>query len=434
MKFRPEGRSANKDTPMPVDEKRSDEDTRDDNTRADDRAEAELISDALAVPASGAAPPPPPRRRVGGSAFPGMVLGGILAAAAGFGLARVVPGGWPLQDNSALEAQIKAQADTLAAMTAQLEAQIKAQADALAALNAQLADLAARPVGTAPDDIAALKADLEKRLADVPAVTDPAPLIARATEGIEALIAALDSRLTQIELRPAGAGGAASASALAAYDRQLQDLRAQIAAQSAQKSDAAARIEAVAAETKAQLAAAAQEAERLKAEAEATARAATIAAALGRIRAALEAGGPYSGAVDDLTAAGVQVPADISGFAGSGVPTLTDLQRSFPAVARDALTAALRAQTATGWGDRIAAFLRTQTGARSLSPREGNDPDAILSRAEGQLANGDIPAALAELGTLPGPAKDILAPWVADAEARQRAIAALSLLSAAAAE
>jgi hypothetical protein len=248
------------------------------------------------------------------------------------------------------------------------------------------------------------------------------------------LIAALDSRLTQIELRPAGPGGAASTSALAAYDRQLQDLRAQIAAQSAQKSDAAARIEAAAAEAEAQVAAAAQEAERLKAEAEATARAATIAAALGRIRAALEAGGPYSGAIDDLTAAAVQVPADVAGFAVSGVPTLTDLQRSFPAVARDALTAALRAQTDTGWGDRIAAFLRTQTGARSLSPREGTDPDAILSRAEGQLANGDIPATLAELGTLPGPAKDILAPWVADAEARQKAIAALTLLSAAAAE
>ena len=418
---------------MPADEKRSDDDTRDETTRADDRAEADLISDALAEPASGAAPPPP-RRRVGGSAFPGMVLGGILAAAAGFGLARVVPGGWPLQDNSALEAQIKAQADALAALNAQLEAQIATQADALEAMNAQLADLAARPAGTDFDEIAALKADLEKRLSDLPAVTDPAPLIARETERIEALIAALDSRLTQIELRPAGAGGAAPASALAAYERQLQDLRAQIAAQNTQKSDAAARIEAIAAETKAQLAAATQEAERLKAGAQATARAATIAAALGRIRAALEAGGPYSGAVDDLTAAGVQVPADISGFAGSGVPTLTDLQRSFPAVARDALTAALRAQTATGWGDRIAAFLRTQTGARSLSPREGNDPDAILSRAEGQLAKGDIAASLAELGTLPAPAKDILAPWVADAEARQRAIAALSLLSAAAAE
>ncbi|MFN7598618.1 MAG: hypothetical protein ACK5PT_18185, partial [Cereibacter sp.] len=60
---------------MPADEKRSDDDTRDEMTRADDRAEADLISDALAEPASGAAPAPPPRRRAGGGAFTGMVLG-----------------------------------------------------------------------------------------------------------------------------------------------------------------------------------------------------------------------------------------------------------------------------------------------------------------------------------------------------------------------
>jgi hypothetical protein len=229
MKFRPEGRSANKDTPMPVDEKRSDDDTRAGSTRADDIAEAELITDALAEPLPGVSPPPPPARR-GGGAFLGTVLGGILAAAAGFGLARVVPGGWPLQDSSALEAQIKAQADTLAALTA------------------QLADLSARPVGTVSDDLAALKADLEQRLADAPAAIDPAPLIAGATQKIEATIAALDTRLTEIELRPVGTGGAASSAALAAYDRQLQELRAQIAAQSGQGSDVAAQIEAVAAE------------------------------------------------------------------------------------------------------------------------------------------------------------------------------------------
>jgi hypothetical protein len=416
MKFRPEGRSANKDIPMPVDEKRSDDDTRVESTRADDIAEAELISDALAEPAPGVSALPPPPARRGGGAFLATVLGGVLAAAAGFGLARAIPGGWPLQDSSALEAQIKAQADTVAALTA------------------QLADLAARPVETASDDIAALKADVEKRLAEAPAVIDPAPLIAKATKDIQTTIAALDTRLTEIELRPVGTGGAASSAALAAYDRQLQDLRAQIAAHSGQGSDVAAQIEAVAAEAKAQLAAAAQDAERLKAEAEAAARAATEGAALGRIRAALEAGGPYAGAVADLTALGAEIPADIAGLAETGVPTLTDLQRSFPAVARDALAAALRAQTPTGWGDRITAFLRTQTGARSLSPREGTDPDAILSRAEGLLADGDISATLAELGTLPDPAKEVLAPWVAEAEARQKAIAALSSLSAAAAE
>jgi hypothetical protein len=419
MKFRPEGRSAKKETAMPADDKRSKDDTLAESARAEDIADAELVSDALADRPTETAPPPPVRRQ-GGGAFLGTVLGGILAAGAGFGLARMVPGGWPVQDNSALEAQIKAQEDSLAG------------------LKAQLSDLAARPVQDSTEEIAALKSELQKMIADSAdsaAVVDPAPMIAEATGDIQASIAALDGRLTEIEKRPVGfAGAGVSSAAIAAYDRQLQDLRAQIAAQNGQGSDIAAQIEAVAADAKAQLATAAQDAERLKAEAEAAVQTATTGAAMGRIRAAIEAGGPYAGAVADLTALGMQIPPDIAGLAETGVPTLTELQRSFPAVARDALSAALRAQTATGWGDRLTAFLRTQTGARSLSPRDGTDPDAVLSRAEGLLADGDIAATLAELGTLPAAAKDVLAPWVTEAESRQKAIAALSALSAAAAE
>ena len=404
---------------MPADDKRSKDDTLAESARAEDIADAELVLDALADRPTETAPPPPVRRR-GGGAFLGTVLGGILAAGAGFGLARMVPGGWPVQGNSALEAQIKAQEDSLAG------------------LKAQLSDLAARPVQDSTEEIAALKSELQKMIADSAdsaAVVDPAPMIAEATGEIQASIAALDGRLTEIEKRPVGGAGAGvSSAAIAAYDRQLQDLRAQIAAQNGQGSDIAAQIEAVAADAKAQLAAAAQDAERLKAEAEAAVQTATTGAAMGRIRAAIEAGGPYAGAVADLTALGMQIPPDIAGLAETGVPTLTELQRSFPAVARDALSAALRAQTSTGWGDRLTAFLRTQTGARSLSPRDGTDPDAVLSRAEGLLADGDIAATLAELGTLPAAAKDVLAPWVTEAESRQKAIAALSALSAAAAE
>ena len=404
---------------MPADDKRSKDDTLAESARAEDIADAELVLDALADRPTETAPPPPVRRR-GGGAFLGTVLGGILAAGAGFGLARMVPGGWPVQGNSALEAQIKAQEDSLAG------------------LKAQLSDLAARPVQDSTEEIAALKSELQKMIADSAdsaAVVDPAPMIAEATGDIQASIAVLDGRLTEIEKRPVGfAGAGVSSAAIAAYDRQLQDLRAQIAAQNGQGSDIAAQIEAVAADAKAQLAAAAQDAERLKAEAEAAVQTATTGAAMGRIRAAIEAGGPYAGAVADLTALGMQIPPDIAGLAETGVPTLTELQRSFPAVARDALSAALRAQTATGWGDRLTAFLRTQTGARSLSPRDGTDPDAVLSRAEGLLADGDIAATLAELGTLPAAAKDVLAPWVTEAESRQKAIAALSALSAAAAE
>ena len=401
---------------MPADDKRSKDDTLAESARAEDIADAELVSDALADRPTETAPPPPVRRR-GGGAFLGTVLGGILAAGAGFGLARMVPGGWPVQGNSALEAQIKAQEDSLAG------------------LKAQLSDLAARPVQDSTEEIAALKSELQKMIADSAAVVDPVPMIAEATGDIQASIAALDGRLTEIEKRPVGGAGAGvSSAAIAAYDRQLQDLRAQIAAQNGQGSDIAAQIEAVAADAKAQLAAAAQDAERLKAEAEAAVQTATTGAAMGRIRAAIEAGGPYAGAVADLTALGIQIPPDIAGLAETGVPTLTELQRSFPAVARDALSAALRAQTPTGWRDRLTAFLRTQTGARSLSPRDGTDPDAVLSRAEGLLADGDIAATLAELGTLPAAAKDVLAPWVTEAESRQKAIAALSALSAAAAE
>jgi len=404
---------------MPADDKRSEDDTLAESARAEDIADAELVSDALADGPTETALPPPARRR-GGGAFLGTVLGGILAAGAGFGLARVVPGGWPVQGNSALEAQIKAQEDSLAG------------------LKAQLSDLAARPVQDSTEEIAALKSELQKMIADSAdsaAVVDPAPMIAEATGEIQASIAALDGRLTEIEKRPVGfAGAGVSSAAIAAYDRQLQDLRAQIAAQEGQGSDIAAQIEAVAADAKAQLAAAAQDAERMKAEAAAAVQTATTGAAMGRIRAAIEAGGPYAGAVADLMALGIQIPPDIAGLAETGVPTLTDLQRSFPAVARDALSAALRAQTPTGWGDRLTAFLRTQTGARSLSPRDGTDPDAVLSRAEGLLADGDIAATLAELGTLQAAAKDVLAPWVTEAESRQKAIAALSALSAAAAE
>ena len=404
---------------MPADDKRSEDDTLAESARAEDIADAELVSDALADRPTETAPPPPVRRR-GGGAFLGTVLGGILAAGAGFGLARMVPGGWPVQGNSALEAQIKAQEDSLAG------------------LKAQLSDLVARPVQDSTEEIAALKSELQKMIADSAdsaAVVDPAPMIAEATGDIQASIAALDGRLTEIEKRPVGfAGAGVSSAAIAAYDRQLQDLRAQIAAQNGQGSDIAAQIEAVAADAKAQLAAAAQDAERMKAEAAAAVQTATTGAAMGRIRAAIEAGGPYAGAVADLMALGMQIPPDIAGLAETGVPTLTDLQRSFPAVARDALSAALRAQTPTGWGDRLTAFLRTQTGARSLSPRDGTDPDAVLSRAEGLLADGDIAATLAELGTLPAAAKDVLAPWVTEAESRQKAIAALSALSAAAAE
>ena len=154
-------------------------------------------------------------------------------------------------------------------------------------------------------------------------------------------------------------------------------------------------------------------------------------AALGRIHAAVDGGGPFGSAVTELSETGHEVPAVLADAAASGIPTLPDLQRSYPAAARAALDAALRADMGESWTERATAFLRTQTGARSLTPLEGNDPDAILSRAEAALNQGQLAPALAELGALPDAAKVPLSDWIAAAEQREAAIAALASLSTA---
>jgi hypothetical protein len=69
-------------------------------------------------------------------------------------------------------------------------------------------------------------------------------------------------------------------------------------------------------------------------------------------------------------------------------------------------------------------------GVRALTPREGNDPDAILSRAEAALTAGDVAQALAEIATLPAVAQDALAAWRTQAQLRLDAQAALQALLA----
>ena len=338
------------------------------------------------------------------------MIGGALAAGAGFGLARYLPDGWPMPDIKTLELQ-------LAAQTATVEL-----------LKAQLADLAARPVPDVEAGIAALKSEIDAKLAAT--VVDPAPAIAEARSRLEASLAEIDSRLVLIEKRPA-AGGAASESAVAAFERDLQALRTDVEARLSQSTNATADIQAIAAEARAQVEAATAQANALKTEAEAAVRATTARAALSRVQAAMEGGGPYAAALADLADSGVEIPAVLTDSGETGVPTLTDLQHSFPAAARAALDEGLKATVGDGWADRLTSFLQSETGARSLQPREGTDADAILSRAEAALNDGQIGPALAELSALPEAAKAPMTDWLAAATLRVSAVEAVATLTAA---
>ena len=246
-----------------------------------------------------------------------------------------------------------------------------------------------------------LAQELSKVAATAAAARDAA---SPAADGSERL-AALAERVAALEARP-GSEAAGAAAGPAAVDTEA--LRALIREE----------VEHRAATEEAEARDAAQ------AEAEAQAR----AAAIDTLRKALDSGAPYSTALEAL--AGSDIPETLARHAQTGLPTRAMLAASFPESARAALPAALAENAAEGGiAARIWAFLRIETGARALSPHEGDDPDAILSRAEALVKAGDLAAALDELAALPPAGRDALASWMTQAQDRLAAEAAFATLA-----
>lgn len=194
--------------------------------------------------------------------------------------------------------------------------------------------------------------------------------------------------------------------------------------------DSAAAVAAQMAQAEANARAAQAAAQKLKDEADAASRRAALDMAIGSLTAALESGAALDPALSRLSEAGVAVPEALASQA-QGVPTLQALRRSFPDAARDALAQSLAETAQGGFWARTMAFLRSQSGARSLTPRAGTDPDAILSRAEAALATDDLAATLKEIATLPAAGQARLAEWTGLANRRLAAKTAIAGLSAA---
>lgn len=152
----------------------------------------------------------------------------------------------------------------------------------------------------------------------------------------------------------------------------------------------------------------------------------SIAAIAAGLKAALETGGSLQGGLSDLQASGVTLPDAL----GGDIPTLPYLQREFEDAARAGLRASLREQS--GSDDTLGAignFLRVQTGARSVEPKGGTDPDAILSRAAAKVRSGDLQTALQEIQTLPASGQQAMSGWTTDATRWVAAREAISGLS-----
>lgn len=362
------------------------------------------------------APPPPPARRGG---FWPLVLGGVLAA--GLGSAATI---WALPNLSTRPAPLAPAVDeatvSAAAASAAQEA-VAAQRDSLLTAARDAGAEAARAV-----------------VADAPAAAASAdPEVLSQVQDRVAALEALADRVAALEARPAAAapdaGGAAAPDAiaslrseLAAQAQRLQDLaarpqadpamleRVQALADAAQAAQQRIADAATAAEQR--LTAVEQGAAAVETRVAEAARRAEALAAVGTLQSALYGGGDRAAAVEGLAAAGVEAPAALA----APTPSLEELQQGFPEAAR----AALRSVPA-GTGNAIANFFRAQTGARSIEPREGTDPDAVLSRAGAAVDRGEIDVALIELEALPAAGREAMGDWLRGAEAWAAASAAL---------
>lgn len=311
------------------------------------------------------------------------ILGGVVAAVIGFGLAiALFPEGTPFGDKKKED------------VTAALEQ----------ALAQQKADIAAlrQKVEAAPDTsgLDALGARLEELASGLKGAND----------GIDQNTASLSNLASQLQdLSASAVSENVSEQARQAYEAELSKLQDTMA-------DQRAEIEQMI-----------NESQKMKADAAATALETRIRANLTQISTALDSGDPFGTQLQALASMGLQIPQDLQAAAAAGVATMAQLRADFPDYARDALNATRD----NGDTSSVMSFLKNQLGARSLTPREGDDPDAILSRAEDALRKGQLQAALDELEALPEAAQVEIEPWLTQAVARAKAIAGLQSLQSA---
>ena len=313
-----------------------------------------------------------------------MFLGGAVVAAAGFLAAQYFgEDQWPFPSGPSLKDELAGVIDAQSAEMEALEAKLSELTQATSVL----------PSISVIDDLDARVNSIQQEAA---AQSDRTDLLAR--------------QLGDLENRPIPENGASS-EAVAAYERELAAMRQMFEAELVRIEAAQKNVDLI--ETNA--------AERAKIAAK--------RAALARAQSALDSGAPFAKDLTVLKDAGVEIPGDLMALSRDGVASLAELQKEFPAAARVALNAAARADVAAGRQSRLTGFLRTQLGARSLEPRRGNDPDAILSRAEAALGEGNLNQSLSELSTLPAAGAAQMAGWVDKARARQRGVEAVAALA-----
>lgn len=337
-----------------------------------------------------------------------VLIGGVLAGAVGFGAGYYSTSDLPFlpRPESAFEIE------TRAALAEQAD-RIAAAVDQSSANSAALGGI---DLGPLSDEIAGLRDGMAQSAADATARG------ASLTDQLAALsdrVDAIDARLLAKEKEPLVE--AVSPEVVAAYERELDALQARVTAQSEEVAQQMQEQRDFIAEKRAEIEEMIATAKSSESSAAEQAALAQARAALAELMGAVEAGRAYTVPLSVIDATGAEIAPALRDTAAEGLPTLAALIEDWPAAAREALA---RARATDGAAPTVGEFAARVFGARSVKPREGTDPDAVLSRAEAALRQADLGTTLSEIEALPPEAQDALSEWTARARLRHDALVA----------
>ncbi|MGH6825488.1 COG4223 family protein [Methyloceanibacter sp.] len=161
----------------------------------------------------------------------------------------------------------------------------------------------------------------------------------------------------------------------------------------------------------------------------ANARSGAAAIAFANLRNAVAAGRPYAAELAALKSL-IPDPGDLGALpshADTGIPTIAELTGNLTKVAEASAAPPAAAQNSIL--DSMMASAKSAVSIRRIGAEmTGNEPEAVLARAEAALKQGDLAAATKEVESLPAPSRDAFAGWLDDARARASANDSLSKL------
>ena len=268
----------------------------------------------------------------------------------------------------------------------------------VAALDHRIQELATQSTASPPSR----EADVEARLAALEASRSSPP---PAPDAALARLSALEQRLNEM---PRAAPATPSAdNALAASDhRDIEALTARIAALEQRPSDARQTI--------------------------LSDRAVRLGLAAMELRMAVERGSTFSAELETVSRL-VDDPSDLAplkAMAGTGLPTPAALAQTLSQLTPPMLEAATPPGHEGGVLDRLEAGAARLVRIRRVDDAPGDDPAAMITRADVKATRGDIAGALAELDKLPDKARAPASGWISTARARLAALEAARQISA----